>query len=138
MLIQELKDRRASMRGDATKVVEYNILALVIGELETATLGKEYKVEITEEKVFAVIRKLIKSNNETLKIVANEKLVKENAYLETYLPKMVSEEQIRHDLERTHKLHPYTNVKSAFMFLDTIYPGRYDKGLVSKIFKELK
>lgn len=77
MLLQELKDRRASMRGDATKVVEYNILALVIGELETATLGKEHKVEITEDQVFAVIRKLIKSNNETLKIVANEKLVKE-------------------------------------------------------------
>lgn len=138
MLIQELKDRRASMRGDATKVVEYNILALVIGELETATLGKEHKVEITEEKVFAVIRKLIKSNNETLKIVANEKLVKENAYLETYLPKMVSEEQIRHDLERSHKFTPFANIKAAFEFLDEFYTGRYDKGLVSKIFKELK
>lgn len=138
MLLQELKDRRTSMRGNTAKVVEYNILALVIGELETATLGKENKVEITEEKVFAAIRKIIKSNNETLKIVANEKLVKENAYLETYLPKMVSEEQLRHDLERSHKFNPFANIKAAFDYLDMTYPGRYDKGLVSKIFKELK
>lgn len=138
MLLQELKDRRASMRGDATKVVEYNILALVIGELETATLGKEHKVEITEDQVFAVIRKLIKSNNETLKIVANEKLVKENSYLETFLPKMVSEEQIRHYLELSHKFNPFANIKAAFDYLNMTCPGRYDKGLVSKIFKELK
>lgn len=136
MLLQELKDRRSSMRGNDAKVVEYNILALVIGELETATLGKEHKVEITEEKVFAVIRKLIKSNNETLKIVANEKLVKENAYLETYLPKMVSEEQLRHDLERSHKFNPFASIKAVFDYLNMTYPGRYDKGVASKIAKE--
>ena len=136
MLIQELKDRRASMRGDATKVVEYNILALVIGELETATLGKEHKVEITEEKVFAVIRKLIKSNNETLKIVANEKLVKENAYLETYLPSLMSEDQIREVIKFHHETIPFAGMGEIMKLLNSTNPGQFDKGVASKIAKE--
>ena len=44
MLLQELKDRRASMRGDATKVVEYNIMDFKIkkrnSELQDETFSK--------------------------------------------------------------------------------------------------
>lgn len=100
MLLQELKDRRASMRGNAAKVVEYNILALVIGELETATLGKE------------------------------------NAYLETYLPSLMSEDQIREVIKFHHETIPFAGMGEIMKLLNSTNPGKFDKGVASKIAKE--
>ena len=129
--LETFKETRAALRGDASKVAEYNILTVLIGELET--IASRDRSEITDDKVIAGIRKLIKSNTETLKLVANPKLVKENAYLETFLPASMSEEQLRAAIKDSGA----TNIGEAMKALKSNPDAVYDSSLASKVAREL-
>lgn len=126
---------RAALRGNPDKVVEYNIMTLLVGELQTAS--KRDGSEITDEKVVAAARKLIKSNNETHKLKPDIKLIRENEYLQQFLPQQISEEKIRSELQFSHSTVPFTGVGEAMAFLAEKFPGQYDRGLASKVAREL-
>jgi uncharacterized protein YqeY len=128
---ETFQETRRELRGNVSKVVEYNILTLLIGELETA--ASRDRSEITSDKVIAGVRKLIKSNTETLKLVANPKLVRENAYLETFLPLGMTAEQISDAIKDSGA----TNMGAAMKALKANPDAVYDPSLASQVAKAL-
>lgn len=126
-LIETIRTQKTEARKDANRVTEVAILNLLLGEVETVEkrTGKLY----TESQVVDAIKKLIKSNDESLKHRASEKLVIENTVLAALLPKQLTEDQIR-DLISTNEL---VGVPAVMQFLNGNYAGQFDKGLASTI-----
>lgn len=119
--IQRLSARKAKME------VETNILTTLVGELETQ--AKKTGTDITDEQVIAAVKKLIKSNNESLKVRPQEKLIQENAVLELLLPRQLTEDEIRRLIE----FHNLQGVPAVMQFLNANYTGMFDKALASSI-----
>jgi uncharacterized protein YqeY len=95
MLSEEIKARRmAAMK--ARKVVEKEILSVALGEIQTeqARSGEA----MGDEGVEKILRKLVKSNRETIALTEDEArrttLTEEVAVLETLLPQTLDESQI--------------------------------------------
>lgn len=131
-LFEAVQTRRAELRKDATQVTGFKILTLLVGELETLTKGKG--LEITDEKVVAVIKKLIKSNDETIKLCDGDaRLTAENQELQTFLPSEMSEDALRDAL----RLSGATSIGDAMKYLGQHFAGQYDKGTASRVAKEL-
>ena len=94
MLIEEIKRRiTAAMKAGST--IEKDILRLALGEIQTA---EARGTSITDEGVAAIVRKIIKSNEETLAATEGEEqkrtLAAENAVLASLLPKSLGVEDI--------------------------------------------
>jgi len=94
-LTDQIKTRmRAAMQ--ARDEVTRNILGLALGEIQTAEARTNRSLDDAE--VTAVVRKLLKSNEETLGLTAQEEkaaaLRQENAVLASLLPKSMSEGEI--------------------------------------------
>jgi uncharacterized protein len=87
MLVDEIK-RRISVAMKARNTLEKEVLRVALGEIQTA---EARGVATTEESVAAVLRKLIKSNGETLAATTDEAtkrtLAEENVVLASLLPK---------------------------------------------------
>lgn len=126
-LIETIRAQKTEARKDVNRAIEVAILNLLLGEIETVEkrTGKLY----TESQVVDAVKKLIKSNDESLKHRASEKLVTENAVLSALLPKQLTEDQIR-DLISTNAL---VGVPAVMQFLNSNYAGQFDKGLASSI-----
>lgn len=95
MLSEEIKARMmAAMK--ARKVVEKEILSVALGEIQTeqARSGEA----MGDEGVEKILRKLVKSNRETIALTEDEArrttLTEEVAVLETLLPQTLDESQI--------------------------------------------
>jgi len=132
-LFNEVQSRRQVLRKDPAQVAGFNILTLLVGELET--VSKRDGSEITDDKVVAVAKKLIKSNEETLRLKAGagaEKLVAENDVLRTLLPQELSEDQL---LKILADAKP-ANIGEAMKHLNGQYAGQFDKGLASRVAKQ--
>src|SRR5690349_2487234 len=90
VLVDEIKKRIATAMkgGDA---VARDVLRVALGEIQTAEARKN--APATEEEAAAALRKLIKSNEETLALSEGERadtLRKENEILSSLLPKQLS------------------------------------------------
>src|SRR5690242_11435131 len=90
MLVDEIK-RRITAAMKAGNTIEKDILRLAYGEVQTA---EARGAAVTDEGVAAIVRKLIKSNEETITATAEGEakrvLVEENAVLTSLLPKSMS------------------------------------------------
>lgn len=87
MLVEEIKRRiTAAMKAGST--IEKDILRLALGEIQTADARG---TSVTDEGAAAIVRKIIKSNEETLAATEGEEqkriLAAENAVLSSLLPK---------------------------------------------------
>lgn len=87
MLVDDIKKRvMQAMKNHAT--VEKEILRVALGEIQMAEVRSDKSV--TDEEAFAVVRKLVKSNHETMAMSedAEQKrvLAEEIAILESLLP----------------------------------------------------
>jgi hypothetical protein len=94
MLVEEMKRRiNAALRAGNT--VEKEILRVALGEIQTAEARGP---ATTDESAAAVVRKLIKSNEETLLATTDEagkqRLVEENVVLASLLPKSMGVPEI--------------------------------------------
>ena len=87
MLVDEIK-RRITAAMKAGNTIEKDILRLAYGEVQTA---EARGTSLTDDAVAAIVRKLIKSNEETLTATADAEqkriLAEENAVLASLLPK---------------------------------------------------
>lgn len=132
MLYEEIKEMRQEARKVPESVIEFNILTLLVGEVETLT--KRDGSNPTDEVVTAIVKKLIKSNMDTLKHISlTEKIERENNLLYKLLPAQLTPEQIETILSGV----VFGNVGEAIKFLDNKYPGCYDRAVASKIAKGL-
>src|SRR3954447_13072907 len=90
MLVDEIK-RRIAAAMKAGNTVEKDILRLAYGEVQTT---EARGTPVTDEGVAAIVRKLIKSNEETMAATAEgdakRLLGEENAVLASLLPKSMS------------------------------------------------
>lgn len=94
MLIEQIKARMLSALK-ARRTLEKEILGVALGELQTVEARKG---TLSEEEGAAIVRKLVKSNRETLDASTNAEqraaLEQEIAILESLLPKSLGEEEI--------------------------------------------
>ena len=94
MVIETLKARAAEAMKSKDGVAT-SILRLALGEIQTAEARSNKPV--TEDEAVAIVRKLIKSNEETLPHAAGEQkatLERENALLSSVLPATMTPDQI--------------------------------------------
>ena len=95
MLVDDLKKRIASAVKDGDSVAR-DVLRLALGEIQTAEARKN--APLSDEEAAAVLRKLVKSNDETLAVSAEGDaavaLRRENEVLAALLPKGLSTEEI--------------------------------------------
>jgi uncharacterized protein YqeY len=96
MLIDDIKSRMTRAMRERDDVVK-NILGLAVGEIQTAEARANRPV--TDDEAAAVVRKLLKSNEETLALTAADDaragaLRRENEILGSLLPKSLTPEAI--------------------------------------------
>lgn len=133
MIIQEIADVRKEARKDVNRVIEFNILTLLYAELETiAKRNSKDVLQTADADVVSAIKKLVKSNNEVISLsgeVAARKFVMENVALQAYLPKELSEDEVRNILENS----VFGSVKEGLAALDIVAKGQYDKARAVKL-----
>ncbi len=95
MLVDTLKAQIMTAMKARDSVAK-DILRLALGELQTAEARSGEAVK--DEAGFKILTKLVKSNEETLKLTKDEdsraKLVKENQILQDILPRLLSVDEI--------------------------------------------
>jgi uncharacterized protein YqeY len=95
MLVAELKKRIATAMKEK-RVVEREILRVALSEIQLAE--NRAGAALSEEDALKIVRKLMKSNSESIALAPEGelklKLVEENAILETLLPKRAGVEEI--------------------------------------------
>ena len=136
--LQARKDKRAE---DAAT------LTTLIGEAEMIGKNDGNRVS-TDAEVVAVIKKFVKNIDETLNVVSKdstkvdrvEALGKEKALLSNFLPKQLSEDELRTILADFVAALPEKNPKAMGKVLGSLkeaFAGQYDGALASRVTKEL-
>lgn len=131
-LLDTLKETRARLRKEADKVIEFNVLTLVVGECER--IGKD----VDDLAVLGVLRKLHSANTECLKASSriDAKLPIENSFiaelLDVYTPQQLSDSQIILRLE----LNSINNMGDAMKWLKANCAGQYDGKAASKLISQ--
>lgn len=128
-LYEQIKAHRiaAIKASDAAK----GILTVLVGEIERL-VGKE---EITDQKVLAIIKKLVASNTEVLQVTAvgtkaNVDAAFENSVIEVYIPLQLTEDQIAAIIVA----NDLNSLKEVMAFMKANYAGLYDGKAVSTLF----
>jgi uncharacterized protein YqeY len=93
-LVDELK-KRVTLAMKARNVVEKEVLRVALGEIQVAEARSG---EMSDEVASAIIKKLVKSNEETLELSSDEEqkrtLAQEIAVLQSLLPQVASVDEI--------------------------------------------
>ena len=115
------------------------ILRILIGELNQK--GKDH----SDVDVVAVVKKLIESAKviiSTPEIAGGERLataVREISILEPYLPKQLTEEELRNSITLVVSTNSYTvkDMGKVMSYLKDNFAGQYDGKLASTVVKEI-
>lgn len=119
-----IKDRIDAMKNGNTE--QRLILSTVLGELDRISKDP------SDDQVVKVIKKMVDSNIEC-------GTIKENEYLEVYLPKMISEEDLKQIIIEEMTRNEYSTMKDmgkVMGYLKQNYAGQYDGKLASDIIKK--
>lgn len=135
MLIHTLGEDFLQARK-ARNAIAANILGVLLGELKKLEKDRPGK-PITDDDFVRAARKLIESNGEILKVAPdNEKAKAENAILESYMPKMMDDVEIRAAIQALRD-GGAKDMKAVMAGLRAGFPGRYDGKRASELAKEL-
>lgn len=140
-MLQKIKEDQKSYRLQYrdTKDMKYQtcnlILSTLIGEIETKS--KNVGKPLSNEDVVALIKKFIKGIEESLVVRQNDTLVVQKELLESYLPKQLSETNLRSVILTIIAKQEKPNVGLVMKSLKEEYSGMYDGAVASKIAKEL-
>lgn len=126
-MIESIRKQKLEARKVPERAIEVAILNLLIGEIET--VEKRTGKLVTDAQVIDGVKKLIKSNTETLKFGHVQKLVIENQILEALLPAQLSEDEIRRIIAEQN----LQGVPAVMQYLNSNYSGQFDKALASSI-----
>lgn len=119
-----IKDRVDAMKNGNTE--QRLILSTVLGELDRVSKDP------SDDQVVKIIKKMVDSNIEC-------GVIKENEYLEVYLPKMISEEDLKQIIIEEMTRNEYSTMKDmgkVMGYLKQNYTGQYDGKLASEIIKK--
>jgi len=128
MLIDNVRaDRMAAMK--ARNTVAKTILTTLLGELEGA--AKRTQSDITDDMVIKTCKKFIVANKEVMELNTRtfSNLSQENAYLEEYIPKQLTEKELYAIIV---ELKP-TNLGMVMQHLKANHNGLYDGKLAANV-----
>lgn len=130
-LYQKLKDDLTNYRK-ARDSERSKLLQTLVGELNTK---EKSNVVIDDAYIYKLIKIFVNNNNLTidkLSVVETiNRLRDENVFLESYLPKMLSEDEIKTIISE----HALTDVPSGMKYFKEYHNGQYDGKLVSSLLK---
>jgi uncharacterized protein YqeY len=145
-IIETIKSQQVQSRKDRDSLKSM-LLTTLLGE--ATMIGKnDGNRESTDSEVVAVIKKFVKNIDETVKFLEKEAktneekmtvLSKEKEILETFLPKQLSEVEIREVVNSIVLTFEEKNPKlmgKVISVLKERHNGQYDGALASKIVKE--
>ena len=116
-------------------------LRLLIAELEKEKISLKTETMTDEQTQTVVTRQIKKLDKEIEAYVAvnreTENQQAEKEMLLSYLPKQLTEEEIRNVVTHSIELVQRGEIKNPMQYLSTHLKGKADMGLVSKIVKEL-
>lgn len=135
-LLTRIKADQVALRLAGTDMdkLEARFLTTLLGELENdAKSGKE----ATDEVIVAKIKKVISNNNDTIKLLiqvepAANLFRTENKRMERYLPQQLTELELSNIIV----LLEAKNIGQVMGHLKSLYAGRYDGKLASKVARE--
>lgn len=132
-IFERVQQERNSLRKVSTLIPEYKILTLLLGEIDTKL--KRDGGEPTDEICITIIKKLIKSNEETMKRQDPPSLILgfENQTLGSFLPEQLSPEKIRTVLGTVG----FSNGAEAFRYLDRNFSGQYDRRVAFQVISSI-
>lgn len=103
--------------------------------------------ELTDEQIIKIIQKLSKQKEETAGMYINahnynaaQKEANEKKVIDSYLPEMLTEDQLCVIIDDIIRKGGYSSIKEMKMIMANLaenYAGQYDGKLVGKIVKEL-
>jgi hypothetical protein len=133
MLIEQIKKNQIQARK-ARNALEASLLTTLIGELETA--AKSTGKAIDDAAVVATVKKFIKNIEQLLAAAPSEAAEAERALLQQYLPKQLSEDQLRAAITEIIGAGQAA-VGQIMGELKKKFSGQYDGALASKLVKEM-
>lgn len=135
---EQLEARKAKLQ------LQTNLYTTLLGEIQSATTGtKNGSSEISDSEVLRVINKFIKNAKETLKLKPDNVTVSlELKILETFLPKQLSDEELKSIvLDIKSKCHSTLQPNAVLGFvmkeLKSNYQNQYDASKVKDIVLDL-
>lgn len=147
-LIETIKKDQLQARKnkDATKA---SLLTTLLGE--ASMIGKnDGNRESTDAEVIAVIKKFVKNTQEVIRITGMQQSIEsreagkvaseELRILESYLPKQLSENELRAEMQKLIAELNLSGPKGMGILMKEMkarFEGTYDGGLASKIAKEV-
>lgn len=131
----QLKNRKEFIKN---KDVQFSdaakLLTTLIGEAEI--IGKnEGNRETTNDEVVKVIKKFISNNNDLLKHKQDEKIVRENEILNSFLPKQLSKEELSSIIENIIS-EGKKEIGPIMKELNANHSGLFDGKLANQIIRE--
>lgn len=127
------KDRIQAMKDKDT--LKRDLLGTLIGEA-----SKQVK-DPTDESVTSTIKKFIKNDEDTIKLISDNEAIsilnKEITILESYLPKQLTEKEIIEEISVLIFGHQKFALKDVMTHFKDNFSGKYDGSVVSRVAKEL-
>jgi uncharacterized protein YqeY len=134
-LINQIKADQLTARK-MHKEVTVSLLTTLIGEVEM--VAKNALRQVTNEDVVATIKKFTKNIDITASVVKEQyqldKCILEKQILELYLPKQLTESELRDIINILKSIHG-SNVGAIMKELKLAYTGLYDGKLASELCK---
>lgn len=133
-------DLKAAMKEQNKELL--SVLRMVKGAIQMEEI--KVKHELSDDEVIAIIGKQIKTRKESIvefeKGGRNDLIEKTNEeinMLNVYMPKQLSEEKIKTEIDKVfEELKPASNEMGKIMQALSNLKGKADMGLVSKLVKE--
>jgi len=108
------------------------LLQTLIGELNTQ---EKNNVVIDDAYVIKLVKIFIKNNQETLKNAKSEEMIErlefENEFMETYLPHMLTEDEVKSIIQDKS----LNDLAFGMKYFKQHYNGQYDGKMVSELLK---
>lgn len=126
---------KARVERDSLKA---SVLTTLVGEIETLT-SRDKNIILTDADVLKLINKFISNNIETYQLTKNQNCLAENNYLSLYLPKQLSERELKAYIALIIDTNSYTSKKDmgkVMQELKSKYSGQFDSRLVIKLIEQ--
>lgn len=124
------KDLMTAMK--AKDEVRKETLRVVMGEF-----GRMEKKALSDEDVMKILKKLVKSESETLELSGGEKDSPFIRIIEAYLPSLASEDEVRDWIAKNVDFSKYKNKMQAMREIMGHFGGNVDGNMVRAILESL-
>lgn len=139
MLVEKIRKESLQARKEKNEI-KANLLTSVYSQAKTAAIDSGRR-EPDDQDILQAIKKFLKSIEENLQLGKEGKIsqelyeqaLQEKEILQEYLPKQLSEEELREIIKNSGA----KNVGEAMKYLKEKYPEQYDGKIASQIAKEI-